>query len=351
MSHPESSEMNPHGETGIGNASGFQNATEQTHATHIVSQNESKIRNALTNNQLKLDFEGLFDLKHKPDSYVFVDTKTTGEQYYDEIVELNALYAGYEGNSIVIDSFNKILHGEIASRPFMLGKHGITEGIRKEHGYPAPTVLNSFVEWLRIKSPNYLVAHSAIFHGKILLTQLDKHEIRYALPEFLCTLKMAERKKLPLIGLSLTNLAEYYGCFQQSGDSLTNAQIIAILFAKMSLSDKEARTKEYGLAYNVPPSQTPVKKTETVLPHALAHEGHGEVSVEGSGQGSIDTVAQTDPSPVTPNATTILLPSSPPDAEKLNLRRGVFLQFRSSPPDQDTDQNIGNYSLDLGGKI
>ena len=240
MPHPELSKMNLNEENGMGSAPSSQNTPGQTHAIY-----ESIICNTLINNQLKIIYERLFDLKQKPDSYIFVDIDTTGEHYYyDEIVELSALFVGYNDSGVLMDSFDKILLGNTSSKPFMLGKHGITEEIRKKHGYPASNVLNSFVEWLRIKSPNYLVAHSAIFHGQILLTQLDKHGIRYALPRFLCTLKMAEAKKLPIRGLSLANLAEYYGCAWQPRPGLTDVQTIAFIFVRMSLLDEEARIKE-----------------------------------------------------------------------------------------------------------
>ena len=105
---------------------------------------------------------------------------------------------------------------------------------------PPKETLELFIEWIKLKSPDYLVAHNAGFDENMLYNNFKKYGISYNLPEFLCTLKLARKMKksgsLAIENAKLATVANYLDCpIKPKHRSISDAEACAYIFAKMML--------------------------------------------------------------------------------------------------------------------
>jgi DNA polymerase-3 subunit epsilon len=182
-------------------------------------------------------FTELFQKRPGIGPLAFIDTET-GCMEDGDIIELGAISVGpspTDPMDVRMECFWELIcPGESGVSPFSTKIHGITPEMLKRRGRPPKEAFQGFVEWVEWVSPRHLVAHSAKFDKGMLEVALSKHGVDYCLPEFLCTVAMA--KGLPVENRKLGTLARYFGYEnQQAHRSITDAEVCAYIFAKMSL--------------------------------------------------------------------------------------------------------------------
>jgi DNA polymerase III epsilon subunit-like protein len=174
---------------------------------------------------------------------IFLDTETSGIYRSSDVIEIGAICVEPTSNlSININIFSELIlpHENVYISPRVIEIHGITKHELKKYGRPPVETLLRFSEWIKIKSPQYLVAHNAVFDEGMLRQDFLKHKVNYDLPKFKCTVKMArELKKAGLLtakNAKLVTLSEYFECPQKpTHRSLADAEACAYVFAKMML--------------------------------------------------------------------------------------------------------------------
>lgn len=174
---------------------------------------------------------------------IFVDTETNGFAYDADIIELGAISVETASSaSIKVGLFSKLIYPrqDVYISPWAVALHGITKYMLRKYGKPPQETLEQFIEWVKSKSPAYLVAHNAGFDEGMLYNSFLKYRINGELPEFLCTMKMARKLKkgkcLPIENAKLATVADYFNCPQMPKHrSIADAEACAYIFAKMSL--------------------------------------------------------------------------------------------------------------------
>jgi len=168
---------------------------------------------------------------------IFVDTETSGFTDAD-IIELGALSVGVDSleKKIKLDYFWQLINpGEgtvLSHRAVKI--HGITRNMLRIYGHPPQDTLQRFLEWSKSKSPDYFVAHNAAFDKQMLNNSFVKYGLNCRLLNFLCTMKMA--RELSVENRKLGTVARYFNYVnQQAHRSITDAEVCAYIFAKMSL--------------------------------------------------------------------------------------------------------------------
>jgi DNA polymerase-3 subunit epsilon len=171
---------------------------------------------------------------------IFIDTETSGFRDAD-IIELGALSVSYdssEDENVKLDYFWQLINpgeGAVISH-WAVKIHGITRNMLRSYGHPPQETFQRFVEWSKLKSPDCFVAHNAEFDKQMLNNSLMKYGISYKLPKFLCTMRMA--RGLPIENRKLGTVAGYFSYInQQAHRSLTDAEVCAYIFARMSLME------------------------------------------------------------------------------------------------------------------
>jgi len=174
---------------------------------------------------------------------IFVDTETSGFTRDVDIIELGAISVELtSAMAIKIDLFSELVYPRkgVYIHPGAVAIHGITEYTLRKYGKPSRETLTRFIEWVKSKSPTYLVAHNARFDEGMLYMSFLKYKINYDLPEFLCTMKMArilkKEKRLPIENAKLVTVANYFNCPQMPEHrSVADAEACAYIFARMAL--------------------------------------------------------------------------------------------------------------------
>ena len=169
---------------------------------------------------------------------IFVDTETSDFMDAD-IIELGALSVSFdslEDENVKLDYFWQLINpGEgtvLSHRAVKI--HGITRNMLRMYGHPPQETFQRFLDWSKSKSPDFFVAHNATFDRQMLKNSFTKYGINHKLSKFLCTMKMASN--LSIENRKLGTVARHFNYInQQAHRSLTDAEVCAYIFAKMSL--------------------------------------------------------------------------------------------------------------------
>ncbi|MCL1894076.1 MAG: 3'-5' exonuclease [Holophagaceae bacterium] len=194
--------------------------------------------------RLQPEFNQLYKKKQLHGALIFVDTETSGFKDAD-IIELGAISVtppATRDGDVELDFFCQLIFPYQGYRvsPWATNIHGITSTMLQRHGHPPFETFQNFIEWIDQKSPAYLVAHCASFDKGMLEKNLLKHGIDYALPKFLCTVKMA--KALPIKSRKLAFVASYYNFDnQQAHRAIADAEVCAYIYTQMVLDGIKQR--------------------------------------------------------------------------------------------------------------
>jgi DNA polymerase III alpha subunit (gram-positive type) len=188
--------------------------------------------------------------------YIFYDLETTGfSRQWEFIIEVAAVLYDTEEEK-ELDVFNEFIKPEKKISAKITDITGITNKM-VANARSEEEVLMDFLEWVQLSGADAVVGHNIIAFDNDFV---KKRSARYGLPmfkakEFIDTLKIARKKKIPVSAKTATgrpsykqvSLAEHYGIVYDAHRAIEDVRANIKILSKMTgRQEIERKRDKYG---------------------------------------------------------------------------------------------------------
>ena len=167
---------------------------------------------------------------------IFVDTETTGTSKNARIIEIGAIAALFDGNKVKLETFAELINPGMVVSNYIVELTKITnQALQKARG---DEVYSDFRDWVVKMDAKRIVAHNSVFDKRMIEANMARVGIDPTsfLPQFLCTMRLAQRTLTDVANDKLGTICEHFGFQNKAAHrALSDTEGCAYVYCRMMM--------------------------------------------------------------------------------------------------------------------